>query len=138
MTEPTSSPQRPPLLPWLWRSYLSEQKGQLGLGFVLMMVEGSMLGLLSYMMLPMFDRVFVEGSTDALWGVAFAILGIFIARPYCRFLCPYGVLLNWTSRFSWKHMIVVRAHGNFGSHVGMSRGLGFHTFCRPGAMDETL
>jgi NAD-dependent dihydropyrimidine dehydrogenase PreA subunit len=30
--------------------------------------------------------------------------GVFIARPYCRFLCPYGVLLNWLSRFSWKHM----------------------------------
>ena len=32
--------------------------------------------------------------------------GIFIARPYCRFLCPYGVLLNWMSRFSWKHMTI--------------------------------
>ncbi len=26
--------------------------------------------------------------------------GIFVARPYCRFLCPYGVLLGWLSRFS--------------------------------------
>jgi polyferredoxin len=32
--------------------------------------------------------------------------GVFIARPYCRFLCPYGVLLNWMSRFSWKHMTI--------------------------------
>lgn len=30
--------------------------------------------------------------------------GIFIARPYCRFLCPYGVLLNWISRFSRYHL----------------------------------
>jgi ferredoxin len=35
--------------------------------------------------------------------------GIFIARPYCRFLCPYGVLLNWMSRFSWKHMTITPA-----------------------------
>lgn len=34
------------------------------------------------------------------------VSGIFIARPYCRFLCPYGVLLNWTSRFSWKHLTI--------------------------------
>ena len=32
------------------------------------------------------------------------VSGIFIARPYCRFLCPYGVLLNWISRFSWRHL----------------------------------
>lgn len=34
------------------------------------------------------------------------ISGIYIARPYCRFLCPYGVLLNWISRFSWKHITI--------------------------------
>ncbi|MEI7724526.1 MAG: 4Fe-4S binding protein [Bacteroidota bacterium] len=34
------------------------------------------------------------------------VSGIFIARPYCRFLCPYGVLLNWISRFSWKHITI--------------------------------
>jgi NosR/NirI family transcriptional regulator, nitrous oxide reductase regulator len=37
------------------------------------------------------------------------ISGVFIARPYCRFLCPYGVLLNWMSRFSWKHMTITPA-----------------------------
>ena len=30
-------------------------------------------------------------------------LGIFVARPYCRYLCPYGVLLGWMSRLSWRH-----------------------------------
>ena len=37
------------------------------------------------------------------------ISGIFIARPYCRFLCPYGVLLNWMSRFSWRHLTITPA-----------------------------
>jgi len=37
------------------------------------------------------------------------LTGVFIARPYCRFLCPYGVLLNWMSRFSWKHMNITPA-----------------------------
>lgn len=35
--------------------------------------------------------------------------GVFIARPYCRFLCPYGVILNWMSRFSWKHLTITPA-----------------------------
>lgn len=34
------------------------------------------------------------------------VSGVFIARPYCRFLCPYGVLLNWMSRFSRKHLTI--------------------------------
>ncbi|NVO18940.1 MAG: 4Fe-4S binding protein [Bacteroidetes bacterium] len=38
------------------------------------------------------------------------VSGIFIARPYCRFLCPYGVLLNWFSRFSRQHMTITPAH----------------------------
>jgi NosR/NirI family transcriptional regulator, nitrous oxide reductase regulator len=34
------------------------------------------------------------------------VSGIFIARPYCRFICPYGVLLNWFSRFSRRHLTI--------------------------------
>lgn len=39
-------------------------------------------------------------------GVAFLLLGMFVARPYCRFFCPYGVLLNWMSRFSKWHLSI--------------------------------
>lgn len=41
-----------------------------------------------------------------LFGVGFLVLGVFIARPYCRFLCPYSVLLNWMSRFSKWHVTI--------------------------------
>lgn len=34
------------------------------------------------------------------------LIGVFIARPYCRFLCPYGVLLNLVSRISRKHLTI--------------------------------
>ena len=40
------------------------------------------------------------------FGGLLLVTGIFIARPYCRFLCPYGVLLNWVSRFSRKHITI--------------------------------
>lgn len=34
------------------------------------------------------------------------LIGVFIARPYCRFLCPYGVILNLVSRISKKHLTI--------------------------------
>ena len=39
-------------------------------------------------------------------GVAVLLLGTVIARPYCRYYCPYGVLLGWCSRFAWKHAAI--------------------------------
>ncbi len=32
--------------------------------------------------------------------------GIFIARPYCRYLCPYGVLLRWIAIFARRHATI--------------------------------
>lgn len=42
-------------------------------------------------------------------GGIFLLLGVFIARPYCRFLCPYGVILNLVSRVSKKHLTITPA-----------------------------
>jgi ferredoxin len=39
-------------------------------------------------------------------GAAMLLVGVFIARPYCRFLCPYGVLLNLASRVSKHHLSI--------------------------------
>lgn len=44
--------------------------------------------------------------TMFLIGGILLLIGVFIARPYCRFFCPYGVLLNWVSRFSKKHLTI--------------------------------
>jgi ferredoxin len=43
-------------------------------------------------------------------GVSFLLMAMFVGRPYCRFLCPYGVLLSWMSRFSWKHLSITPAN----------------------------
>ena len=42
-------------------------------------------------------------------GGLFLLMGIFVARPYCRFFCPYGVLLGWMSKFSSKHLSITPA-----------------------------
>ncbi len=39
-------------------------------------------------------------------GALFLITSIFIARPYCRFFCPYGVILNLISKVSRKHITI--------------------------------
>jgi len=41
-----------------------------------------------------------------LWGAALLLVGTVVGRPYCRFLCPYGVLLGWMSRLSRRHLTV--------------------------------
>jgi polyferredoxin len=33
-------------------------------------------------------------------GAGFLVLGMFVGRPYCRYLCPYGGLLSWCSRLT--------------------------------------
>jgi NosR/NirI family transcriptional regulator, nitrous oxide reductase regulator len=37
-------------------------------------------------------------------GAGFILAGMFIGRPYCRWLCPYGAVLSILSRFSWKNV----------------------------------
>lgn len=39
-------------------------------------------------------------------GGGFLLLGLFIGRPYCRFLCPYGALLSLLSRFAWRSVTI--------------------------------
>lgn len=41
-----------------------------------------------------------------LTGAAFLIAGTVIARPYCRFVCPYGLILGWLSRVCKYHTTI--------------------------------
>jgi ferredoxin len=42
--------------------------------------------------------------TMVIFGSLLLVTGIFVNRPYCRYLCPYGVLQNIFSRFSVRHL----------------------------------
>jgi len=35
-------------------------------------------------------------------GMSVLLIGMVIARPYCRFFCPYGILLELCARLAWK------------------------------------
>jgi NAD-dependent dihydropyrimidine dehydrogenase PreA subunit len=40
------------------------------------------------------------------FGGCLLLIGVFIGRPYCRFLCPYGVILRQLSRLSRRRVTI--------------------------------
>jgi polyferredoxin len=40
------------------------------------------------------------------FGGLLLVLATFVGRPYCRYLCPYRVLLSLGSRFAWRHATI--------------------------------
>jgi NosR/NirI family nitrous oxide reductase transcriptional regulator len=39
-----------------------------------------------------------------IFGACFLVVGMFVGRPYCRYLCPYGVILGLISKVSKWHV----------------------------------
>ena len=76
---------RPPLVGWLWRTYLKPEWRWIAVAAFLMAIEGSMLGALSYTVQPMFDQVFIAGDRGAIGWVALAIGMIFVTRAISAF-----------------------------------------------------
>ncbi len=69
----------------MWRDYLRPQRVAVFAALLLMALEGSMLGALSYIVQPMFDRVFIAGDRDAVYWVALAVGSIFVVRAFSAF-----------------------------------------------------
>lgn len=107
-----------PLFKWLWKGYLSPYKWPVSVAFIMMSIQGVLLAVLAKTLEPMFDKVFVEGSTSAMKWVALAILGIFVGRavtgvvqkmimaglapdpaPRCAGIC-WPMCCNWTANFT--------------------------------------
>lgn len=55
-----------------------------------------------------FFRLGDHASTLVL-GASFLILGLFVARPYCRFVCPYGLILRQLGRLSRRFVSITPA-----------------------------
>ncbi len=70
---------------WLWRDYFRKHLWWIIAASVLMSIEGAMLGMLSYIVGPMFDEVFVAGQKSAVFWVGALALGIFVARALSGF-----------------------------------------------------
>ncbi|TKD21638.1 ABC transporter ATP-binding protein [Rhodobacter capsulatus] len=75
-----SAPSSPRIFARIWRDYLRQQWPLMAVAMLLLMLEGSTLGLLSWMIEPLFDRVFAQGQTGAVVWVGSAIFGLFLIR----------------------------------------------------------
>ncbi len=100
-TRPKSSVE---LLGWLWRGYLHQHTGTMAIAMLFMLIEGSMVGAVSYMMQPMFDEVFVAGNSGALKWVSIAFLLIFSVRGAAG--VAQKVLLARVSQLTAAHLRV--------------------------------
>lgn len=80
MSEPSKN-----LLIRLWREHVVGFWRLLIVAFILMVIEGSTLGAISYLIQPLFDLVFIDGNSSAVTWVALAISGIFILRAISGF-----------------------------------------------------
>jgi subfamily B ATP-binding cassette protein MsbA len=78
-----SSPAEPTaaqLLPRFLNSYIKKHAVLIIVAFLLMSLEGATLGALSWLIQPLFDKVFTSGSMSMMFGLGLAIMGLFILR----------------------------------------------------------
>ncbi len=84
------------LMLWVWREYLSKYKWFLVFSAVLMAIEGSSLGAISYLMAPLFDSGFAKGNSDELWIVGLILAGIFAVRGITSII--YKIVLSFVTQ----------------------------------------
>jgi ATP-binding cassette, subfamily B, bacterial MsbA len=63
-----------------WRGYLMPHRVSMILAAAVLVIEGSTLGALSWLLKPLFDDVFAPGGSGLLYFVGAAILGLFVLR----------------------------------------------------------
>ncbi len=96
---------RPVAVPgWLDHGLRLLAYAYLGLG-VLLAATGSAFVICEYDPFVAFFR-FSGGAGMLALGAGFLILGIFVGRPYCRWLCPYGALLGLASFVSRRRVTI--------------------------------
>ncbi len=81
------------MVTWLWKDYLGRHTLRILLATVFVTVQGSLLGLLSYLIGPMFDDVLLTGNQSSLILLGLMILGIFSLRGLTGFL--HRLIMEW-------------------------------------------
>ena len=79
--DPEAEPNSRALFSRLWNGYLRKHLPLMIVAFVVLIIDGSTLGLLSYLLKPLFDKVFAgDAGQGALFAVGLGILGLFVLR----------------------------------------------------------
>ena len=91
-TEPVPTGDARELLSRLWTDYVRKHSRVLVFAIILMAVQGGLLGVLSYLVKPLFDEVFVAGREDAVVAVAGAVFLLFTIRAIAGFIQRYMIV----------------------------------------------
>jgi subfamily B ATP-binding cassette protein MsbA len=70
---------------WLWRGYVRQRWPLIATAFALMAIEGASMGLIAWMVQPMFDDVFIAADKGAALWVGFVVFAAFMARAAAGF-----------------------------------------------------
>ncbi|MFN3845076.1 MAG: ABC transporter transmembrane domain-containing protein, partial [Paracoccaceae bacterium] len=130
----TSAPPHPTqdgaLMRWFWQRYLRPEAGMLAVAFLIMIIEGSTLGALSYLLEPLFDQVFAAEGDGALWVVGGAIFGLFALRAATS-------LVSKTLLASISQRVAARMQGGLLAHL-LQLDMQFFQDNSPGALIERV
>jgi subfamily B ATP-binding cassette protein MsbA len=124
------SARRQNMAAWLWSGYLREHLPLILVASVIMVIEGSTLGIMSYMTKPMFDDVFIGGDMGSLWVVGLIILGLFVLRAITS--VTHRVILK---RIAEKSAAKLRTR--LMGHL-MTLDMAFHQSYSPGTLIERV
>ena len=93
----------------LWRGYLRPHRLRMAAAFGLMVIEGSTLGALSWLLEPLFDRVFAPGGSAELPLVGATIFALFLTRAITSVLSK-TLLTGIAQRSSTAMQVDLLAH----------------------------
>lgn len=114
----------------MWRDYLSPHRLRMAAAFVLMVIEGSTLAVLSWMLQPLFDRVFVGRDASAIWWVGGIIFSLFVVRAVT-------LILNRSLMTSVSLGVASKMQVDLLRHM-LTLDQGFFTANPPGALIERV
>lgn len=119
-TAAEATPLPPKLFRRFWSEFVRKRFGLIFIALLLSAIEGSTLGLLSWMLEPLFDEVFGQRSTAALVWVGLGILGLFLIRAVTSVLGRWLIaLVNQTTAADMQEALlrhILTLDGSFFQH----------------------
>ncbi len=122
--------QKTNLFARVWRDYLRPYWPRMSVALFFMVVEGSTLGVLSWMLKPLFDRVFVAGDSNAMWWVGGSIFALFLIRAVTS-------VINRSLLVSVQQSVGTRMQVDLLAHI-MRLDMSFFQQNPPGALIERI
>ncbi|MFD1797438.1 ABC transporter ATP-binding protein [Paracoccus aurantiacus] len=114
----------------IWKDYLQGYWRRMGVALFFMIIEGSTLAVLSWMLKPLFDRVFVGGDSKAMWWVGGMIFALFLTRAITS-------VINRSMLVSIQQAVGTRMQVDLLSHI-MRLDMNFFQQNPPGALIERI